>query len=249
MRQLTRQCHRLTKNRVRLEQQMDNQLQRCNIRFSNYVSNQGNNVSLRKIIKALIGGERDPVVLSRLVHGRTKNRHGAQTITGSLEGVINDTDAEMLTQCMEQIDLLEKQQARCLTHLEELAGKYYAREIPLLCTIPGIQKFSALCILSEIGNDMDAFGKASHLVGWAGLRPRNNESAGKIQSRKTLHGNKYLRQMLVEISWVAARSGKTFLGKKHRELSKRMKSQKALLAITRKILVIIFGRLENRAGI
>jgi hypothetical protein len=37
--QLTRQCHRLTKNRVRLEQQMDNQMQRCNIRFSNYVSN------------------------------------------------------------------------------------------------------------------------------------------------------------------------------------------------------------------
>jgi transposase len=213
MRQLTRQCRRLTKNRVRLEQQMDNQLQRCNIRFSNYVSNQGNHVSLRKMIKAIIGGERDPVVLIRFVHGRTKNRHDAQSITGSLGGVIHDTDAEMLTQCMEQIDLLEKQQARWLTHLEEHAGKYYAREISLLCTIPGIQKFSALCILSEIGNDMDAFGKASHLVGWAGLRPRNDESAGKIQFRKTLHGNKYLRQMLVEISWVAARSGKTFLEK------------------------------------
>ena len=54
MRQYSRQCRRLTKSRVRLEQQMDNQLQRCNIRFSNYVSNQGNNVSLRKIIKVLI---------------------------------------------------------------------------------------------------------------------------------------------------------------------------------------------------
>jgi transposase len=245
MRQLTRQCRRLTKNRVRLEQQIDNQLQRCSIRFSNYVSNQGNNVSLRKIIKAIIGGERDPVALSRLVHGRTKNRHGVQTIIDSLDGVINETDVEMHTQCMEQIDLLEKQQARCLTHLEELANKYYAREISLLCTIPGIQKFSALCILSEIGNDMDAFGKASHLVGWAGLRPRNDESAGKIQSRKTLHGNKYLRQILVEISWVASKSNKTFLGKKHRQLSKRMKSQKALLAITRKILVIIFNVLKT----
>jgi hypothetical protein len=61
MRQYTRRNRRLTKSRVRLEQQMDNQLQRCNIRFSNYVSSQGNNVSLRKIIKAIIGGERDPV--------------------------------------------------------------------------------------------------------------------------------------------------------------------------------------------
>jgi transposase len=192
---------------------MDNQLQRCNIRFSSYVSSQGNNVSLRRIIKAIIKGERDPAVLSRSVHGHTKNRHGAQTVTGSLEEVINSTDAEMLTQCMEQTDLLEKQQARCLTRLEELAGKYYTGEIPLLCTISGIQKFSALCILSETGNDMDAFGKASHPVGWAGLRPRNDEPAGRIQSRKTLHGNKYLRQIPVEISRVASHSGKTFLEK------------------------------------
>ena len=245
MRQLTRQCRRLTKSQVRIEQQMDNQLQRCNIRFSNYVSNQGNNVSLRKIIRAIIGGERDPAALNRLVHGRTKNRHGSQVISDSLDGIINDTDVEMLSQCMEQMNLLEKQQAACLTHLEELANKYYAREISLLRTIPGIQKFSAMCILSEIGNDMEAFSKASHLVGWAGLRPRNDESAGKIKSRKILHGNRYLRQILVEISWSAARSNKTFLGKKHRILSKRMQSQKALLAVTRKILVIVFNVLKS----
>ena len=245
MRQYSRQCRRLTKSRVRLEQQMDNQLQRCNIRFSNYVSNQGNNVSLRKIIKAIIGGERDPSKLSRLVHGRTKNRHGEQAIIDSLNGIISDTDTEMLIQCMEQIDLLEKQRARCLNHLEELANKHYAREISLLSTIPGIQKFSAMCILSEIGNGMEAFGKANNLVSWAGLRPRNDESAGKIQSRKTLHGNKYLRQILVETSWSAARSNKSFLGKKFNTLSARMKSQKALLAITRKILVIIFNVLKT----
>lgn len=241
MRQLGRQCHRLTKSRVRLEQQMDNQLQRCNIRLSNYVSNQGNNVSLRKVIGAIIRGERDPGKLVRLVHGRTKNKHGLQVITDSLDGVLNQTDIEMLKQCMEQIDLLDKQQATCLNHLEELADNHFAREISLLCTIPGIQKYSAMCILSEIGNDMGAFGKASHLVGWAGLRPRNDESAGKIQSRKTLHGNKYLRKMLVEISWTVSRSNKTFLGKKFNHLSRRMKSQKALLAIARKTLVIIFN--------
>ena len=245
MRQLSRQCRRLTKSRVRLEQQIDNQLQRCNIRFSNYVSNQGNNVSLRKVIKAIIAGEQDPSRLVRLVHGRTKNKHGHQIIAASLEGVINQTDIEILKGCMEQIDLLEKQQAACLNHLEELADEYFAGEISLLCTIPGIQQYSAMCILSEIGNDMSAFGKASHLVGWAGLRPRNDESAGKIQSRKTLHGNKYLRQILIEVSWSAARSKKTFLGKKYSYLSKRMKSQKALLAITRKILVIIFNVLKT----
>jgi len=245
MRQLSRQFRRLTKSRVRLEQQMDNELQRCNIRFSNYVSNQGNNVSLRKVIEAIIAGERNASKLIKLVHGRTKNKHGHQVIAASLEGVVNSTDIEILKECMEQINLFEKQQAACLNHLEELADRYFAREISLLCTIPGIQKYSAMSILSEIGNDMSAFGKASHLVGWAGLRPRNDESAGKIQSRKTLHGNKYLRQMLVEVSWSAARSKKTFLGKKYYHLSKRMKSQKALLSITRKMLVIIFNVLQT----
>ncbi len=245
MRQVSRQLRRLSKSITRVKQQIDNQLQRCNIRFSNYVSNQGNNVSLRKIVDALIAGERDPSRLVRPVHGRTKNKHGHQVIAASMEGVINPTDIEMLKGCMEQINLFEKQQAACLNHLEELADAYFAGEISLLCTIPGIQKYSAMCILSEIGNDMSVFGKASHLVGWAGLRPRNDESAGKIQSRKTMHGNKYLRQMLVEVSRSAARSKKTFLGKKYYLLSKRMKSQKALLSITRKILVIIFNVLQT----
>ncbi|MDR1595193.1 MAG: IS110 family transposase, partial [Prevotellaceae bacterium] len=59
-------------------------------------------------------------------------------------------------------------------------------------------------------------------------------------------GNKYLRQILVEISWVAARSNRSFLGKKYEQLSKRMKPQKALLAITRKILVIIYNVLKTK---
>ncbi|MCL2417641.1 MAG: IS110 family transposase, partial [Bacteroidales bacterium] len=246
MRQYSRQHRRLTKSRVRLEQQLDNQLQRCNIRFSNYVSNQGSNVSLLKIIKAIIAGERDPVKLCRLVHGRTQNKHGKQVITDSLSGVIEQVDVEMLIQCMEQIDLLERQQATCLSHLEELANKHFAEEISLLCTIPSIKILSALFILAETGNDMSVFSSANSLVGWAGLRPRNEESAGKIQSRKTLHGNKYLRQILVEISWSAARSKKSFLGKKHSVLAKRMKSQKTLIAITRKILVIIYNVLKTK---
>ena len=167
-------------------------------------------------------------------------------ITDSLSGVIGQADVEMLKQCMEQIELIEKQQATCLHHLEELANEHFAEEISLLCTIPGIQKLSAICILSEIGNDMNVFHKATDLVGWAGLRPRNDETAEKIKSRKILHGNKYLRKILIEISWSAARSQKTFLGKKFNVLSKRMKSQKALITITRKILVIVYHVLKTR---
>jgi len=222
-------------------------LQRCNIRFSNYVSNQGQNVSIRKVLKAIINdGERDPVKLCRLVHGRIKNSHGKEVITASLTGVIGDTDVEMLRQCMEELELLERQQSQCIKLLEELAIKNYAGEISLLLTIPSIQTLSAICILAELGGDLKVFYTAAQLVGWAGLRPRNEESAGKIRSRKTLHGNKYLRRMLVQVAWSAGRSKKSFLGIKFSQLNQRMKSQKALLAIARKLLVIIFNMLSKK---
>jgi len=150
MRLYTRQHRRLTKSLVRLQQQLDNQLQRCNIRFSNYITKQGSNASMRKIINGLIAGERDPTKLSCKVHGRTLNKHGKQVITDSLSGFVQKADIEMLKQCMEQIELIEKQQAACLTHLEELANEHFAEEISLLCTIPGIQKFSAYCITFKI---------------------------------------------------------------------------------------------------
>ena len=246
MRQYARRYHYLVKQIVRAEQRMDNHLQRCNIRFSNYVSNQGSNVSMRKVIKAIIDNERDPEKLCKKVHGRIKNKHGAETITSALTGVLTDTDVEMLRQCIEELELMEKQQSQCINLLEELANKHYAKEISLLCTIPSIKKLSAMCILSEIGGDMKSFFTASMLVGWAGLRPRNEESAGKIRSRKTLHGNKYLRKILIEVAWSAGRSKKSFLGKKYRQLSGRMKSQKALVAISRKLLVIIYNVLKTK---
>jgi hypothetical protein len=123
MRQYSRRYRYLTKNRVRAEQRMDNHLQRCNIRFGNYVSSQGKNVSIRKIINAIGNGERDPVKLARLVHGRTLNRHGRETVTSALTGVITDTDVNMLKMCMEEIELQEKQQAACLTLLEEQSSQ------------------------------------------------------------------------------------------------------------------------------
>ena len=246
LRQYARRYHYLSKQIVRVEQRLDNHLQRCNIRISNYVSNQGKNKSIRKVLKAIEQGERDPAKLCRLIHGRIKNKHGQEVITSSLTGFITDVDVEMFRQCMEELELLEKQQSQCVKLLEESAMKHYAEEITLLCTIPGIQKLSAMCILAELGVDMSVFFSAAAMVGWAGFRPRNDESAGKIRSRKIMPGNKYLRKMLIQIGWAAALSNQSFLGKKYRQLSARMKSQKAVVAIARKLLVIIFNVLSTR---
>ncbi|GHS93171.1 IS110 family transposase [Bacteroidia bacterium] len=247
MRQYSRRYRYLSHCMVKVEQRMDNHLQRCNIRFSNYISNQGKNVSVRKIVKAIVAGEHDPAELCKKVHGRTVNRHGKQVITDSLDGVVLSADAAMLRQCMEELEFLETQQKQCIHHLEDLATIRFAGEISLLRTIPGIGLLSAICILSEIGADMSVFRTASQLIGWAGLRPRNEESAGKIMSRKTLHGNRYLRIILTEAAWAATHSKTGFMGYKYRQLvARKMASQKALMAIARKMLVVIFNVLSTK---
>ena len=97
MRQYEREQASLRKRIVYLEQRIDMQLQRCNIRLSNYVSDIGG-LSMRKVVKAIIQEETQPEVLSVLVHGRITNKHGRQTITDSLSGIIKRVDIFMLKQ-------------------------------------------------------------------------------------------------------------------------------------------------------
>ena len=130
--------------------------------------------------------------------------------------------------------------------MNSICQTYFSQEIELLQTIPGIKKDSAMRIVAEIGVDMKAFITASAIVGWAGLKPRNDESAGKIKGRKTLHGNKFLRVLLVQCAWAACRTKGSRFFYKYQTLSKRMNHNKALLANARKILVIIWNILSKK---
>jgi transposase len=244
MRQYERFVSNISRRIVHIEQQIDMQLQRCNIRLSNYVTDIGG-VSMRKVIKAITQGETRAQVLCTLVHARITNKHSGQTITDALCGIIKPVDIFMLKQYVDELELLEKQKMESLEALSCIADLYFAKEVALLMTIPGVQKQSAMTILAEIGANMKMFATAAALVGWAGLRPRNEESAGKIKSRKTLHGNKFLRIIIVQCAWAASRTKNGRLAQKFRYLSSRMKSQKALIAIARKLLVITWNVLSK----
>jgi len=244
MRQYERFVSNLSRRIVHLEQQIDMQLQRCNIRLSNYVTDIGG-VSMRKVIKAITQGEIRAEALCALVHSRITNKHSKQIITDSLCGIIKPVDVFMLKQYLDELELLEKQKINSLEVLASIADHFFAKEMALLMTIPGVQKQSAMTILAELGANMKMFATAAALVGWAGMRPRNEESAGKIKSRKTLHGNKFLRVIIVQCAWAASRTKNGRLAQKFRYLSARMNSQKALVAIARKLLVIIWNMLSK----
>lgn len=149
------------------------------------------------MVKCLIERITDPDELVKRAHTRTKNKHGTDVIRESLNSVVTQVNRDMMALYMEELELYHKQQEECLVKMMELCNQSYARNIALLTTIPGI-KPKKDDHTAELGNDISAFKTSPNLVGWAGLRPRNDESAGKIKSRKIMHGNMFLRVILVQ---------------------------------------------------
>jgi transposase len=243
LRQYERRYIRLCEQITRIEQEIDRHLHRCNIRITNFVTKIGS-VSVMGVVDGIVQGKTAPEELIRYVHGRITNKH-KDKIKASLTGVVSEADRFILEQNLQEHERISIQQQRCIEHMEQLCDKYYQEEIELLCTIPGIRKLSAMIIIAEMGADMKIFATAAALVGWTGLRPRNDESAGKIKSRKITNGNKYLRRILVQCAWGITRTKGCWLSGKYRELAKRRSQKKALIAIARKLLEIIWHVLSK----
>lgn len=117
------------------------------------------------------------------IHARITNRH-KEKIKASLTGFISSSDRFILKQNYQEYELLIAQRKECVEHMDQLCQTYYKQELELLCSVPGIQKLSAMTIIAELGVYMKAFTTSASLVGWAGLRPRNDESAKKDQKSK-----------------------------------------------------------------
>ena len=242
LRQYNRRIFDINKHMVYIQNKMDAALQRCNIRISNYVSNVDTK-SYREVVTKITEGEARAEELVKVIHGRTIKRCGRDTIVASLDGVVRQADIDLLKQYKEELDMLRRHKAECLLKMREICKEHYQRQLELLQTIPGVKDQSAMQIIAEAGVDMKTFITAAMLRGWAGLKPRNDESNGKFKSRKITHGNKYLRKVLIECAWAASRTQGCFYNKfSYRLCVVRKKSGlKVRVAIARKMLVAIWN--------
>ena len=241
MRKLNRRIMDLNDDRTYNTNKLDAALQRCGFRLSNYVSHVSSK-SYQSVLTAIVGGERDPDKLLSLVHGRTVNRHGRETIKSALTGNFSDTDILVLRQTKDVIDMIEAQIEECQKTLTALCTEHFPEQYIRLQTIPGVKERAATAIIAETGVDMKMFATAACLVGWCGLRPRNDVSNGRYKSRKVTHGNRYLRQILIEIAWAASRTKNCFYSNfSYTQTTVRKKSRmKTIVAIARKILVAVW---------
>jgi transposase len=223
--------------------EMDRIMVTANIRISSCVSKLSCK-SVIRVIEALIRGETDPVNLVKLVYGNTKNKQSGK-LKEALTGNFKEHHQQSLKWAKEHYDLCIKQIEDCLFCMEKICQEHYSKEMELLQSIPGIKAVSAMCIIAETGADMSDFENSGKITGWAGLRPRNDESAGKFKSKAITKGNKYLRAILVQIAWAAARTKGSYFKEKFNRLALRKSNKKAIIAIARKILVIIWNILND----
>lgn len=232
----------ISRNLVKLDQC----IQRCNIRISNYISTTDSK-GYRSIVKLISQGVKDATVLVAQLHGRTIKKHGRETLIKALTGVVNDTDIDIIGQLVEEIEMQQRHKDEAQKKMTSLCEEWFPKEFSNLQTIPGVKERSATSIIAEVGTDMNHFQTPKKLVSWVGLRPRNEESAGKIKSRRITHGNKFLRKTMIECAWSSSRMKDSFFAEfSCRQCVERRKNRmKIQVAIARKMLVAVWYILKD----
>jgi transposase len=145
---------------------------------------------------------------------------------------------------LDQIDAFDAALARIDEEVSANVEPFRAA-IELLSSIPGISSLAAQVLVSEIGIDMSRFETAGHLVSWAGLCPRNDESAGKRRSTRMKNGAPWLKTTLVQCAWAASRKKNSYLQAQYLRIRSRRGSKKAICAVAASILTASYHMLKN----
>ena len=264
LRALMRTRKQLGREQTRHVQRLQKTLEEANI---NPGFNPGDimGVSGRRMIEAMIAGERDPHRLAALADRGIKA--APKALYDALHGRLHEHHRFLLKLHLQQWDALDaairqidRQVAGQIARMDEEAADDASpfRELILrLSAIPGVSRLSATAILAEIGRDMSRFPTAGHLVAWAGLCPGQNESPtgqarglkahGKRKSARLRHGAPWLKTMLVQCAWAAKRAKDSYYMAQFHRLRSRRGPQKAICAVAASILTAIYHMLKSGA--
>jgi transposase len=243
-----RQLRDLTRYRVDLigartaeKQRVEKLLEDALIKLSVVVSDLFG-VSGRAMMAALISGERNPTVLAGLARGSMRSTAGR--LTEALTGRFTEHHAFLLTQMLHRIDAISADIAIVQDRIDAQVAPF-ARAVARLDEIPGVGVTAAQTIIAEVGLDMSRFPTPAHLASWARFAPGVSESAGRKKGNAgTGHGNRYLARVLGEAVVGASRTD-TFLGERYRRIARRRGKKRAIVAVGRSVLMIVWALLSD----
>ncbi|GAC1351088.1 MAG: IS110 family transposase [Polyangiales bacterium] len=241
MRDLTRTRKQLTREIVQHTQRIQRTLEDANVKIDNTISNVLG-VSGRRMMEAIIAGESDPERLADLASTRIKASRNE--LVEALRGRVLDHHRFLLKAHLGLIDAL----TATVRDLEARMGEALApfrEQVERLTTIPGVSRTTAEVIAAEVGFDMSRFATAAHLVSWAGLCPRMDESAGKRRSTRIRKGAPWLKTMLVQAAWAASRKKESYTAALFARLRTRRGAKKAAVAVAASLLTAVFHMLTD----
>jgi transposase len=241
MRVLLRTRKQLVRDKTRHTQRIHKTLEDANIKLDAELSDVLGK-SGRAMLEAMVAGESDPARLAALAHPNVKSTQA--TLREALRGRVTRHHRFLLQLHLEQIDALDTAIA-AIDQEVEAALAPFRTAIELVSSIPGVRTLSAQMIVSEIGIDMTRFPTAGHLLSWAGLCPRNDESAGKRRSSRLRQGAPWLKTTLVQCAWAAKRKKGSYLEAQFQRLRSRRGPQKAICAVAASILTAAYHMLKD----
>lgn len=242
LRQYTRYRKALVRDITSQKNRIDKLLQASGFRFSSFLSDifGVSGVAIMHVLVQKGSISRQSLDLCLKARARQK----ASAILSSLNGTLSMPQRQLLkmqlshlADLQENLQEVEAQIRDNFTHLEV--------PLKLLDSIPGIDQTAAYAILAEIGQNMSAFPTAQHICSWAGLAPGSHHSAKKKKKQRVTHGNNYLKTMLCEVAWVIAGKKKQYLSGWYWRLKQRTDAKRAIVALARKLLVIIYTMLKT----
>lgn len=243
LRDLTRARKQLVQERTRYLQRIQKVLEDANLKIASYITDLLGK-SGRAVLNAVIEGYTSPEVLVSLTSGRLKASR--TELLEALRGRVTKHHRFMLKLHLRQIDQLD----RSIEELEAQARaaiEPFRHSVEQLKAIPGISDTAAHVLLAEIGTDMSVFPSAAHLLSWAGMCPRSDESAGKRRSTRLRHGAPWLKATLVQIAWPATRRKDGYFRALFHRLKARRGPKKAIVAVAASILTTVYHLLRDGA--
>ena len=244
LRDLTRYRTKVVADRGREVQRLQKVLEDAGIKLDSVATDlQG--VACRRMIEALIEGERDPEVLADMA--LTRMRPKIPELREALVGRFDEHHALLARLHLDHIDELSRLEGRLDDEVNRLMIPF-AEAATRLLSIPGIGKRVAEIVVAEIGVDMNRFPDAAHLASWAGLCPGHDESAGKRRSGKARKGDAALRTALCEAAWSASHCKDGYLPAQYRRFLRRFgkkNENKATFAVAHTLIVIVWHVLHD----
>jgi transposase len=242
LRQYTRYRKALIRDITSQKNRIEKLLQSSGFRLSSFLSDIFGSSGLAIMQQLVQVGCISEQSLEICLKGQARRK--AAEISSSLNGTLSLPQRQLLKM---QLAHLKDLQDNLQEVEEEIRRDFSQFEGPrdLLDSIPGINLTAAYTILAEIGNNMSAFPTAQHICSWAGLAPGNHESAGKKKNQRVTQGNNYLKTILCEVAWVIAAHKKQYLSGWYWRLKQRTDSKRAIIALARKLLVIIYTMLKT----